>query len=53
MVGHAPVGTSYTEHRTACEALIVNTHGNGVCLTTAGPCRFRSPSSRRPTAPAR
>jgi hypothetical protein len=35
-VGHAYVNEPNPKHLIACEALVVNTHGSGVCLTTGG-----------------
>jgi hypothetical protein len=35
-VGHLFYGVDYPNHRVECEALVVNTHGNGLCYTTGG-----------------
>jgi hypothetical protein len=35
-VGHLFYGTDYPNHTVDCEALVVNTHGNGLCFTTGG-----------------
>ncbi len=34
--GNPYSGVDYPKHLIACEALVLNTHGNGLCLTTGG-----------------
>ena len=35
-VGHSSPTASYRRHKIACEALVVNVRGNGLCFTTGG-----------------
>lgn len=35
-VGHLFYGPDYPNHTVDCEALVVNSHGNGLCFTTGG-----------------